>query len=56
MKPNELTKCGFEQREVAGDRYWNDEDWVKVDELRKQGKYQAANMKVMQRKNRHGVD
>jgi hypothetical protein len=37
MKPNEITKCGFEQRELLGEDYWNDPRWKEVERLRSTG-------------------
>jgi hypothetical protein len=37
MKPNEITKCGFEQRELIGKDYWDDPRWKEVAKLRDTG-------------------
>jgi len=56
MKPNEMTKCGFEQRELVGDAYWKDPRWKEVERLRKEGKHPEANGLVMTIRNDWGVD
>ena len=56
MKPNEQTKCGFEQREIVGDAYWEDARWKEVERLRKEGKHAEANGLVFQIRESWGVD
>lgn len=56
MKPNEMTKCGFEQREIAGDAYWEDPRWKEVQNLRKEGKHLEANSLVFKIREHWGVD
>jgi len=56
MKPNEKTQCGFEQRELVGEDYWNDSRWNEVKQLRKEGKHPQANGIVSQIRESWGVD
>ena len=37
LKPNQVTKCGFEQREIVGDGYLKDPRWKEVQRLREPG-------------------
>lgn len=56
MKPNQITKCGFEQREMLGDAYWQDPRWKEVERLRKEGKQAEANGIVFEIREHWGVD
>ena len=57
MKPNEITKCPFEQREIAGDRgYFKDPRWNEVNSLRNEGKHIEANGLVFKIREDWGVD
>lgn len=56
MKPNEQTKCGFEQREIVGDDYWNDPRWEEVKRLREEGKIPESNGLVFEIRESWGVD
>jgi len=47
---------GFEQREIIGDKYWNDPRWKEVKELRKKGKNLEANGLTFQIRDSWGVD
>lgn len=57
MKPNEITSCGFEQREIASkDGYWDDPRWKEVQRLRSADKQAEANSLCFKIQNDFGVD
>jgi len=37
MKPNQMTKDPFEQREIVSEEYWKDPRWEEVKRLRREG-------------------
>lgn len=53
---NKEKENGFEARERLGDVYWNDPDWEKVKELRREGKQLEANGLVFSIRYRYGID
>lgn len=56
MKPNEITSCGFEQREIVGDDYWKDPRWEEVKHLHREGKMVEANTLVFKIREDWGID
>lgn len=59
MKPNEITSCGFAQRELAGADYWKDPKWKEVTKLRNSKNpddHGKANSLVFQIREDWGVD
>ena len=55
-RPNQITKCGFEQRELVGNAYWEDARWKEVERLRKENKHSEANSLVFRIRESWGVD
>ena len=47
---------GFEKRELIGDKYWDDPDWERVKQLRKEGKNAEANSLVIDIRERYGLE
>jgi len=56
-RPNQMTKCGFEQREIAAENgYWDDPRWKEVQKLRKEGKHVEGNSLMFKIRDDYGVD
>ncbi len=47
---------GFNQRELIGDKYWDDPRWEEVRNLRKEGEDLKANGLVMKIRQDFGID
>lgn len=54
--PHNRRRCGFEERERVGKKYWDDPRWKEVIKLRKEGKDLEANDLVMTIRYAWGVE